>query len=97
MFRAATVAPRSLTFEQGQWGELHLGALVAELGRAVGPPLPSSTHGPPGEPVHLLRRRDREAGGRGGRAGGGQLGGLHLQLRTVVEQAREALQWSGWR
>lgn len=55
---------RCLTFEQGQWGELHLGALVSELGRAVGPPLPGSAHGPARKAVHLLRGRHREAGGR---------------------------------
>ena len=66
-----------LTFEQGQRGELHLGALVPELGRAVGPSLPRSPHGPPREAVHLLRRGHREAGGRRGWAGRGQLGRLH--------------------
>ena len=66
-----------LTFEQGQRGELHLGALVPELGRAVGPPLPGSAHRPPREAVHLLRGRNREAGGRRGRAGRRQLGRLH--------------------
>lgn len=66
-----------LTFEQGQWGELHLGALVAELGRAVGPPLPGSAHRPPREAIHLLRGGHREAGGRRGRAGRRQLGRLH--------------------
>lgn len=66
-----------LTFEQGQRGEFHLGALVAELGRAVGPPLPGPAHGPAREAVHLLSRRHQEAGGRRGRAGWRQLGGLH--------------------
>lgn len=66
-----------LTFEQRQRSELHLGALVAELGRAVGPPLPGSAHGPAREAVHLLRGRHREAGGRRGRAGRRQLGRLH--------------------
>lgn len=73
---AATVK-QCLTFEQGQRGELHLGALVAELGRAVGPPLSGSAHRPAREPVHLLRGRHREAGGRRGRAGRRQLGRLH--------------------
>lgn len=68
---------QSLTFEQGQRSELHLGALVAELGRAVGPPLPGSAHRPPREAVHLLRGRHREAGRRRGRAGRRQLGRLH--------------------
>lgn len=76
LYRAPWESKQRLTFEQGQRGELHLGALVAELGRAVGPPLPGSTHGPAREAVHLLRGRHREAGGRG-RAGRGQLGCLH--------------------
>lgn len=66
-----------LTFEQGERGEFHLGALVAELGRAVGPPLPGPAHGPAREAVHLLSGRHQEAGGRRGWAGWGQLGGLH--------------------
>lgn len=75
-YRAPWESKQRLTFEQGQRGELHLGALVAELGRAVGPPLPGPAHGPAREAVHLLRGRHREAGGRG-RAGRRQLGRLH--------------------
>lgn len=66
-----------LTFEERQWGEFHLGALVTELGWAVGPPLPGSAHRPPRETVHFLRGRHREAGGRRGRAGRRQFGRLH--------------------
>lgn len=91
--RAPATATHPLTFEQRQRGELHLGALVAELGRAVGPPLPGSAHGPAREAVHLLRGRHREAGGRRGRAGRRQLGRLHglraCLLRVCVR--KEAL------
>lgn len=79
--RTPATVKQHLTFEQGQRGELHLGALVAELGRAVGPPLPGSAHGPAREAVHLLRGRHREAGGRRGRAGRRQLGRLHDSCR----------------
>lgn len=79
--RMAAAVNHCLTFEQGERGELHLGALVAELGRAVGPPLSGSAHGPAREAVHLLRGRHREAGGWRGRTGRRQLGRLHYGYR----------------
>lgn len=43
-----------LTFEQGQWSELLLVALIAELGGAMGAPGPGPAEGTAGEAIHLV-------------------------------------------
>lgn len=43
-----------LTFEQGQWSELLLVALIAELRGTMGAPGPGPAEGPAGETINLV-------------------------------------------
>ena len=67
-----------LTFEQGQWSEFLLVALIAELRGAVGTPGPGPAEGTAGEAVHLVGRGHRGQPRGRGAGGGARWGQLRL-------------------
>lgn len=79
-----------LTFEQGQWSELLLVALIAELRGAMGAPGPGPAEGTAGEAIHLVGwGHRRQSWGRRAR-GGACRGQLCLHGGQVVGQAFRA-------
>ena len=79
-----------LTFEQGQWDEFLLVALIAELRGAVGPPGPGPAEGTAGEAVHLVGWGHRGQPWGRGAAGGARGGQLRLHGGQAVGQAFRA-------
>ena len=79
-----------LTFEQGQWSELLLVALIAELRGAVGAPGPGPAEGTAGEAVHLVGWGHRRQPGGRGTGGGARRGQLCLHGGQAVGQAFRA-------
>lgn len=67
-----------LTFEQGQWSELLLVALIAELRGTMGAPGPGPAEGTAGETIHLVGWGHRRQPWRRGAGGGACRGQLRL-------------------